>query len=97
MIGAYCPAAYEMRSGARWRCNLHAGHVGTHDDGVGNRWADAITTPGPGRLQVAAVNLLGSQEAWNVLRPALEKAVGGDLTEDAVRAVHGVLTEWAAR
>ncbi len=97
MTDIYCPAAQEMPSGATWRCNLHTGHVGVHDDGISNRWADDTTTPGPGRLQVAAVNLLGSCEAWQVLRPALAEAIGEDLADDAVRAVHGVLKEWADR
>ncbi len=92
---AYCPAAREAASGATWRCNLLPGHVGPHDDGIDAQWHDNITAGGPGRLKVAAVNILGSQEAWTTLRPALEKAVGADVAEDATRAVHDVLVGWA--
>ncbi len=95
MDTAYCPATREASSGATWRCNLLPGHVGPHDDGIDAQWHDNTTTGGPDRLKVAAVNILGSRAAWDALRPALEKAVGADLTTDATRAVHDVLCDWA--
>ena len=90
-----CPAAHELPNGAKWRCNLHPGHVGPHDDGVGDPWHDDISTPGPGRLQVAAASLLGSRQAWAELRPALELAVGADGVDGAIHAMHAVLVGWA--
>lgn len=93
--GAWCPAGYEVPNGATWRCNLLPGHVGLHDDGAGDQWADDTTTPGPDRLRVAAVNLLGSYAAWDELRPALEKVLGSDLAKEAVGAIADMLRGWA--
>jgi hypothetical protein len=89
-----CTAGHEASSGATWRCNLLAGHVGLHDDGCGDRWADDTTTDGPDRLQVAAVNLIGSYAAWEAMRPALVSALGESRADDAVEAIHGVLRGW---
>lgn len=109
MTAYHCPAAHEPPNGARWRCNLIAGHVGLHEDGLGTAWPDDTTTPGPTRLQTAAVNLLGSQDAWSALfskvhdsiraegrNQGVDGIVCKELADVAVFAVHAVLKSWAA-
>lgn len=93
MTTVYCPAAYGLDDPDRasWRCNLLPGHQGPHDDGIGDVWGDA----GPGRLQVAAVCLLGSQDAWEEIRPMLERKFGVDIADVAVHALGEVLRGWA--
>lgn len=92
--GRWCPAAYDESDRATWRCNLLPSHVGPHDDGIGDVWGDL---DGPGRLQTAAVCLLGSYEAWDEIRDVLRGKLGDDLTEAAVQAIGGVLRRWAGK
>lgn len=86
----WCPAGHEVPAGATWRCNLLPGHVGPHDDGIGDTWGDA----GPSRLQVAANCLIGSQAAWAKLRPELEAALGLHGASKAIAVLHDALIEW---
>jgi hypothetical protein len=91
----FCPGVREVTNGASWCCNLLPGHVGVHDDGIGGCWADESTNEGPGRLQVAAVNLIGSVEAWATLRPVIEDVVGVFHANTVINALHGELKKWA--
>ncbi len=109
MTTYHCSAGYVVSSGATWRCNLIAGHVGAHDNG-GTTWADDTTTPGPSRLQTAAVNLIGSPDAWeaifnkvhdDVRAEGSAQGVDGitckELADTAVFAVHAVLKGWVGQ
>lgn len=94
-VTKYCPAAHDRHRNATIRCNLLPGHVGLHDDGLGEQWGDDTTTEGPDRLQTAAVNLIGSMRGIHKLRTALRTAVGASLEEAAIQAVGDVLRRWA--
>lgn len=88
-----CPAKREYPA-AFVCCNLFAGHGGLHDDGLGGQWNDETTTPGPDRLQMAAICLLGSSEGIADLRRELYTVLGKDDGEDAVLAIGRVLRRW---
>lgn len=90
MTGIWCAAAFDGHRNATVRCNLLAGHVGPHDDGIGDTWGD----DGPGRLQVAAYCLLGSVDGVQAIRDEFEAEFGQPLAEAALQALGRVLRRW---